>query len=388
MSFLNKSKVAPVIVGAGIGGLTLAAILSNRKIKCSLYEKRKEGAINGFGLNLQPLAIKVLIDLGLWDELDTYGITTRAHRYVDHKGHHIYEELRGKGGGYPAPQISIQRSDLMEIIRNKIDYNYVDMKFNSDVSVGELKNHSGLKSESSRLIVGADGINSVVRSFIFPDLMSLNESYLNLWRGMSCTSEFLDGKTVVIANDNSSVRLIAYPVSKRHQEKGKNLVNWVVMVPDSMGSPFEDEWNRKEVSEYLLKLIEHWDFDFLDVKSLIKTSAEIKKTKMSDRDPIKKWSYKNHVLMGDAAHLMYPIGANGASQSIIDALALSDALCASSDVLESIKKYEACRVDAVSKVIYANREMYSAEINSQGAELNKRAGEIEVITSRYKVNLK
>ncbi|WP_456309589.1 FAD-dependent monooxygenase [Serratia proteamaculans] len=387
MSFINKSKVAPVIVGAGIGGLTLAAILSSREIKCSVHEKLEEGASGGFGLNIQPLAVKILIDLGLWDELEASGITTRAHRYVDHKGQTIYEELRGVSAGFPAPQISIQRSELMEIVKSKVDYKYVDMEFNSDVSVDKLKKHAYLDSESAELIVGADGINSIVREFIFPESMSLIEGGVVFWRGMSCTSEFLDGRTVIIANDESSVRLIAYPVSKRHQKKGKDLVNWVVIVPASFDLPFEGEGSRQETSDFLLNLLKHWDFDFLDLKSLIKTSGKIKRTKMADREPIEKWSYKNHVLMGDAAHLMYPIGANGASQCIIDALALSNALCESPDIFSAIEKYEACRVDTVSKVVYANREMFLSEIKSQGSELNKRAVEIEAITSAYKVNL-
>jgi 2-polyprenyl-6-methoxyphenol hydroxylase-like FAD-dependent oxidoreductase len=77
---------------------------------------------------------------------------------------------------------------------------------------------------------------------------------------------------------------------------------------------------------------------------------------MSDRNPLDKWSFSRVTLLGDAAHPMYPIGSNGASQAILDADALVLALLAEKDVVKALQNYDAERVPATAKVVLQNRQ--------------------------------
>ncbi len=98
-----------------------------------------------------------------------------------------------------------------------------------------------------------------------------------------------------------------------------------------------------------------WDLGWLDVADLINNSAMILEYPMVDRDPLPSWGQRRVTLLGDAAHPMYPVGANGASQAIIDAHVLTDELAR--DFPEGLATYEKTRRAATAAVITANREM-------------------------------
>lgn len=76
---------------------------------------------------------------------------------------------------------------------------------------------------------------------------------------------------------------------------------------------------------------------------------------MCDRDPVDRWSFGRLTLLGDAAHPLYPIGSNGATQAILDAVALSEALQSNSNVVEALKKYQDLRLPPTAKICIANR---------------------------------
>ena len=80
---------------------------------------------------------------------------------------------------------------------------------------------------------------------------------------------------------------------------------------------------------------------------------------MIDRDPISQWSFGRVSLLGDAAHAMYPIGANGTSQAILDARALADSLQETKDVVRSLQYYESRRLGPTTKVTEGNRKYLS-----------------------------
>ncbi|MDX7998035.1 flavin-dependent oxidoreductase [Xenorhabdus sp. Reich] len=368
-----------VIVGAGIGGVTLAALLSSSGIGCDIYEQRMRFSEDGFGLNIQPEAVSVLYRLGLAEKLDSCGIQTRAHRYVDHLGTLLFEEARGIEAGFDTPQMSISRSKLLNLIfsiaKTRTTFNF-GTKFSTDVL------H---KTEwAKNLIVGADGIHSVVRQNLFPDSMQLNSGNMMLWRGITPMPKFLDGRTMIIANSEDGVRLIAYPVSKSHDLRGESLINWVILVPISLDKPFDTTVNRFQATDFLLDLIKEWHFDWLNLQTLITTSKTLMRTAMVDRNPLDKWSYNQCVLIGDAAHPMFPVGANGATQSIIDAGALASALYETPDFESAIAKYEHVRIPAVSRIVMANREMNLRELASQSLNQQERVQELVTTATHYK----
>jgi 5-methylphenazine-1-carboxylate 1-monooxygenase len=78
---------------------------------------------------------------------------------------------------------------------------------------------------------------------------------------------------------------------------------------------------------------------------------------MSDRDPLPRWSFDRITLLGDAAHPMYPIGSNGASQAILDAECLAQSLSNAEDIIGGLKAYEGVRLEATKNIVLQNRQM-------------------------------
>lgn len=200
------------------------------------------------------------------------------------------------------------------------------------------------------MLVGADGLHSAVRERLHPGQGPLLWSGVRMWRGVTENEPFLSGRSMAIARGEGNAALIAYPI-------GPSLVNWVaeVRVAESGPLPGDANWNQPGRAQDVLRYFGGWDLGWLDVPGLIRNSAMILEYPMVDRDPLPWWGQGRVTLLGDAAHLMYPVGANGASQAIVDAHVLADELAR--DFPEGLATYEKKRGEATAAIIAANREM-------------------------------
>ncbi len=108
--------------------------------------------------------------------------------------------------------------------------------------------------------------------------------------------------------------------------------------------------------DFLLALYKDWSFDWIDVHQMIQASEAIYEFPMSDRNPLPKWSFGRVTLLGDAAHPMYPIGSNGASQAILDAAALTLALNTNDTLEAALRQYDSERIPATTQVVLQNRK--------------------------------
>jgi 2-polyprenyl-6-methoxyphenol hydroxylase-like FAD-dependent oxidoreductase len=116
-----------------------------------------------------------------------------------------------------------------------------------------------------------------------------------------------------------------------------------------------EDWNRAGVLEEFIEPFEGWRFDWLDVPALIRSAPGTFRFPMVDRDPVEQWSFGRTTLLGDAAHPMYPIGSNGASQAILDARVLTGCLRDVADPVEALERYDAERRPATAAIVLANR---------------------------------
>src|SRR4030088_2793482 len=107
-----------IIVGAGIGGLTLGLALHAAGIPCRIFESVPEIKAVGVGINLLPHATKELAALGLEAELAKVAITTSDATFFNRFGQLIYQEPLGRAAGYEHPQFSIHRGDLQMVLLN------------------------------------------------------------------------------------------------------------------------------------------------------------------------------------------------------------------------------------------------------------------------------
>jgi len=153
-------------------------------------------------------------------------------------------------------------------------------------------------------------------------------------------------------------KFVAYPIQNFSDKTGDQLINWIADLRVSVEENImPQDWNRRADKNKLLQEFGDWHFDWLDVPLLISHAEAIYEFPMSDRDPLPKWSFDRLTLLGDAAHPMYPIGSNGASQAILDAECLAESLNNNDDFNLALQQYEAIRLPATAKIVLQNRQM-------------------------------
>jgi 2-polyprenyl-6-methoxyphenol hydroxylase-like FAD-dependent oxidoreductase len=172
-------------------------------------------------------------------------------------------------------------------------------------------------------------------------------------------------------------------------------VNWVAELAVGGDREPEREWEREVDRARFAPAFAAWRFDWLDVPALIAAAPRVYEFPMSDRDPVERWSVGRVTLLGDAAHPMYPIGSNGASQAVLDAAHLAAALSRQPDAEAALRDYEAERLAPTAKIVLANRQqgpeavMQMVEERAPGGfarieDVISRA-ELEDVAARYKV---
>ena len=357
-----------LIVGGGIGGLTLALRLHAAGISCRVYEAAPEIKPLGVGINLLPHASKELTELGLQEALAKVAITTSKVAYYNRFGQLIYDDLCGRFAGYQWPQFSIHRGDLQMVLlaafRERLGS---DRVVTAHRCVGVEQDGNGaivhfehpltkerLPSQRGGVVISCEGIHSVVRKQFFPDEGPPRYSGLNMWRGVTRWKPFLDGATFVRIGWHKPAKVLIYPIRDNIDAEGRQLINWVCDIEQE--TPIQQrDWNRQGRLEDFIGAIEDWRFDWLDVPAMCRAADQILEYPMVDQDPLPRWSFDRVTLLGDAAHPMLPRGANGGAQAILDCSALARCLAASSDRIAALRAYEAERRPATTKVVLTNR---------------------------------
>ena len=349
------------IAGAGIGGLAAALCLREAGHEVRVFEAVETLQPLGVGINLMPHGVGVLCRLGLGEALDEIGIRTRAIEYRTRFGHLIQSDPRSVEAGFAYPQYSVHRGELQFLLLDTVRARLGE----EAVAVGKAVTGFGQDESEVRvrfadasefacdLLVGADGFRSRVRQQLHPDEGPARYEGTMMWRGANLQEPFGDGRTMFIAGDHD-VKFVCYPISSRAAREGKALINWVAEVRHDQPRAAEGaDWTREGSRDFVA------DFDGfripgIDIQALLRNTRHITQYPMIDRDPLPWWTQGRVTLIGDAAHPMYPIGANGASQAILDARSLADALSAEPGP-RGLAVYEADRRPATTEVVLTNR---------------------------------
>ena len=355
-----------IIVGAGIGGLTLALALHQAGISCRIYESAPELKAIGVGINLLPHATRELAALGLEPALSRVAIETSDATFFNRFGQLIYQEPLGRAAGYDHPQFSIHRGDLQLVLLEAFRARAGEARLltnshclaveqdDSGVTVTFSNGPGGTVRSTARgrIAIACDGINSAVRKQLYPDEGEPRYSGVNMWRGVTRWRPMLSGASMVRAGWLSHGKMVIYPIRAAGSD-GLQLINWVAEIETP--NYRRRDWNRAGSLSDFIGAFADWNFDWLDVPSFIRAADQVLEFPMVDQDPLPRWSFGRVTLLGDAAHPMVPRGSNGAGQAILDARALTSALLQHADPVAALGAYEQQRLEATTRVVLTNR---------------------------------
>ena len=352
-----------LIAGGGIAGLVMGLTLHQLGLPFRVYERVEEPNPLGVGINLQPNAVRELMDLGLEAQLDRIGIRTRQYGFYTKSGREIWVEPRGLTAGYHWPQFSVHRGMFQMMLLDELRARAgADAVLTGAAVAGFETTDTGAtliltdgRREHGAVAIAADGIHSAIRRQMVPTEGDPIWNGAIMWRGTSMARHFLGGNAMFLAGHDTQ-RFVAYPLTSEDPATGLSLINWIAELRvDPARALSKGDWNRPADKADFLPAFENWDFGWVDCPGLIRGSGLVYEYPMVDRDPLPGWTTGCVTLMGDAAHATYPVGSNGATQAIIDARKLGAAIRDHGATRAALLAYEAEMRPRAEGILRANR---------------------------------
>ena len=365
----DKNSQAPVLIaGGGIGGLVVALTLHQVGVPCIVFEAVAELQPLGVGINLQPNAVRELHELGFDDALlDTVGIQAREWALVGRNGNDVYSEPRGRLAGYRWPQYSVHRGLLqmllLQTVRERLGPDAVRL---GRRVIGYRQNDGGVtalierrdgstEQVDCRLLIAADGLHSAIRAQMHPQQPPIQWGGAIMWRGTSPGVPVRSGASFV-GLGSLKHRVVLYPIGPADPASGLATINWIAEITvDNAGGWTQGDWNRRVALQDFAHHFDGWNYGWLDVPAMLRGAQEMFEYPMIDRDPVPTWVDGRVALLGDAAHVMYPVGSNGASQAIVDARVLGAALVQHGVTPAALQAYDQQLCEPVSALVLRNR---------------------------------
>jgi 2-polyprenyl-6-methoxyphenol hydroxylase-like FAD-dependent oxidoreductase len=357
-----------VVAGGGIGGLAVALTLQQIGVPCVVLEAVAALKPLGVGINLQPNAVRELYELGLGaDALDTIGLQAREWALVGLNGKDVYSEPRGLLAGYRWPQYSVHRGGFQMLLYRaalerlgagavRTGQRVVGYRNEADGVAVLVRSAEGTLTElRASLLIAADGLHSAVRAQMHPHQPPIHWGGAIMWRGTTPGIPIRSGASFVGLGTHRH-RVVFYPISQPDAATGLATINWIaeITVDNSQGLR-DGDWNRKVPIASFIHHFEGWRYDWLDVPAMLRGAEEVFEYPMIDRDPVPTWVDGRVALLGDAAHVMYPTGSNGASQAIVDARVLGAAMLEHGVTSEALRAYDRKLCAEISSVVLRNR---------------------------------
>lgn len=337
-------KVA--IVGAGPGGLATAIALQSQGIDVQVYEKAQEFRPAGTGLGLAPNGLSFLdaIAPGIVETLKSSGCQVNHTVLKNIKGETIRTSQTKYLEQYGQPLLTVWWYRLQQVIASRLPSNIIHLNHRCigfDQHEKGVKNHfDGQKSVDADFLIGADGVNSVVRETLFGEG---KPNYIGsmCWRAViKYYHELFNDYELVFVKGNKQFMYIL--------NVGGGYTSWITR---KFSPDYSLSQNADEVKSRILQELADWDESFRAVVEA--TPAEqIWEGPICDRPPLNQWSQGRVTLLGDAAHPMAPAMGQGANTTFEDAYELAQCFSHSASLEEALANYEQSRIER-TKIIQA-----------------------------------
>ena len=361
---MTSSSLDIAIIGAGPAGLAAALRLHQQGFRPRIYESVPELKPLGVGIDVKVYGSKELDELGLLEEFRQISVDAKDSIFYNKYGQEIYAELCGVHMGYLHEQRFVHRGYLqMLLYRTVLERLGADSVVHGVRCVGytnhddqvtlDLQDREGQSSKVTvDLAIAADGIRSAIRQQMHPEHSEPVYSGITMWRGTTLMEPFGSGGTILHIGAPQSSSMIVYPIADNFEGTGKVLVNWVV---EATREESVEDWNQLGSVDEIMHYYDNCDIVHLDVQTMLRNAREVYLFPLIRHDPLDRWIDGRMVLIGDAAHAMYPRGGNGACQAIVDGGALAQKLATLDDVSEALKAFQDQRLKAVNGIVMAHR---------------------------------
>ena len=356
------------IIGAGMGGMAVAATLRQAGFDIAVYEQANRFARIGAGIQMMPNSMKVLRGIGIEARLRATSFAPYSHLNREWDSGKLMRELPMPEDLYGAPYLCMHRGDLHNALASAVPSELVHL---SKKLTGLDQSGSGVKlsfADGSNVqadaVIGADGVHSLVRGLLLGPDKPIHKGRIAYRAAFS--AEHMKGydigasRTKWWGNDR---HIVMY-----YTRADRSELYFVTSVPESVEWMTQESWSAKGDVRELRTAYEGFH---LDVRTVLNATPDCHKWAILEREPLPRWSNGRIVLLGDACHPMTPYMAQGAATSIEDAAILARCLEAvkGEDIEGAFRSYEAHRKPRVSRI----QAISSANTWMKGGETGKEA---------------
>ena len=342
-------QLSIAIVGAGIGGLALAATLRRFGMEAHVYEQAQRFGHIGAGIQMMPNSMKVLRQIGVEERMHATSFAPHSHLNRVWDTGEITRELPMPESLYGAPYLCMHRANLHQELVSVLppEIFHLDCKLvGLDQAAGRVTlSFADGSRASADIAVGADGVHSVVRDIIVGPDVPIHKGRI-AYRAVF-PAELMNG------HDIGPSRTKWWGVDRHiviyYTNSARSEVYFVTSVPEPAEWFTRESWSAKgDVNE----LRAAYAGFHPDVRAVLEACPDCHKWAILEREPLAHWSRGRVVLLGDAAHPMTPYMAQGGATAIEDAAVLARCLAdvAGEDVEGAFRRYEAHRKPRTSLI--------------------------------------
>ena len=346
---MPKTKISIAVVGAGMGGLAVAATLRRAGIDVQVYEQASRFARIGAGIQMMPNSMKVLRGIGIEERLRQTAFAPYSHLNRIGDTGEIIRELPMPESLYGAPYLCMHRADLHDALASVLPGEIIHLGkklVGLDQAAGRVTlNFADGTHATADAVIGADGVHSVVRDIIVGPDAPIHKGRI-AYRGVF-PAALMNGKDIGRSRTKwwgTDRHIVIY-----YTTKAKSEIYFVTSVPEPADWVTRESWSAKGD---MTELRDAYAGFHADVRDVLAACPECHKWAILEREPLPHWSDGRVVLLGDACHPMTPYMAQGAATSIEDAAVLARCLDAveGDDIEGAFKAYEAHRKPRTSVV--------------------------------------
>jgi 2-polyprenyl-6-methoxyphenol hydroxylase-like FAD-dependent oxidoreductase len=342
---LSVSRTA-VIVGAGIGGLSAGLAIRRAGWNIRIIERAESPRELGYGLGLAPNAIAALRELGVADVVLSRSFVPRRGELRRLDGT-VLKRAELPAGALGGPLVMALRPALHGALLDAVGPDAIALSTAATgftVSRGRVRVQvrTGTRDDVTEgdLLVGADGVGSVIRQTLHPSQPPPRASGIVAVRGVVHDA-------LQHLGDRDAIYYLGRGVESMVIRAGTSGIYWFVSFARKLMAA-----GLRDPAQLVARLSSQFDESWRAVTS---ATTDLRYDELVDRDPLLFWGTDAVTLLGDAAHPLLPHTGQGAAQALVDAVALGKALAADVSIEPALRSYERERLGKTAALVAQGR---------------------------------